>query len=160
MQVKNNTEAPIMLNVRTNIGATVTYTDPHGNEVSKPEHPQTLLIAIPAEATVEIDDEVWTKALVGKTTVKELVEVKEIIPGAIIDKKPVYRSVMEPTGRTMEVNLIKERIKKGDLTIVEKVKTKITLAEMIKALAGKKIAISKETHTEEEILTLYETVCA
>lgn len=160
MQVRNNTQAPIMLNARTNAGKVVKFVTEQGIEITKPETPQTTLIAIPAEATVEIDDKLWIQATSGKTTVREMKEVTEVIPGAIIDKKPVYRTFNEPTGVTREVNLIAERVRIGDLTIVEKVKSEVTLAAMIKALAEKKLTVSKETHTEAEIQSLYETLCA
>lgn len=160
MQVRNNTQAPIMLNARTNAGKVTKFVTETGVEVTKPETPQTALIAIPAEATVEIDDKLWIQATSGKTTVREMKEVTEVIPGAIIDKKPVYRTFNEPTGVTREVNLIAERVRIGDLTIVEKVKSEVTLAQMIKALSDKKLTVSKETHTEAEIAGLYETLCA
>ena len=98
MQVRNNTQAPIMLNARTNAGKVTKFVTETGVEVTKPETPQTVLIAIPAEATVEIDDKLWIQATSGKTTVREMKEVTEVIPGAIIDKKPVYRTFNEPTG--------------------------------------------------------------
>ena len=158
MQVRNNTEAPIMLIARTNAGKMVEYVDNAGNKISKPEEPRTELIAIPASATVEIDDTLWLQATSGKTTIREHKEVKEVIPGQLLDKKPVYRTIMEPTGKTREVNLVNERIKAGDLIIVEKVKSKVTTADMIKALASKKITATKESHTEEEIQSLYETL--
>jgi hypothetical protein len=160
MRIRNKTQAPIMFQARTNAGKLTEYEDHNGNKVSKPEHPQSVLICVPAEAEVEIEDKLWLAAIRGTTTVKVFAKVQEVIPGATMDGKPVYRTIMEPTGATKKVNLIQERIKAGDLEITEKVKgSELELPVMIKALAAKKITVSKETHTPEEIADLYQTVC-
>lgn len=159
MRVRNHTEAPIMLNARTNAGKTTEHMDVHGNKITKLEHPQSVLIAIPAEAEVEIDDTLWLQATSGKTTVQVFHEVREEIPGATMDGKPVYQTILEGTGKYKEVNLVQERIKKGDLTITEKVKSILSVADKIKALAKKKVVVTIETHKEEEIDTLHSTLC-
>ena len=87
-------------------------------------------------------------------------EVLEVIPGATMDGKPVYRTIFEPTGATKKVNLVAERIRCGDLEITEKVKgTEVEVPAMIKALAKKKITVTIETHTLDEINDLYQTLC-
>ena len=85
MQVRNNTQAPIMLNARTNAGKVTKFVTETGVEITKPETPQTVLIAIPAEATVEIDDKLWIQATSGKTTVREMKEVTEVEEGKRCD---------------------------------------------------------------------------
>lgn len=160
MRLRNKTEAPIMFYARSNAGKVVEVTGTSGEKFSKEEHPKATLICVPAEAEVEIDDELWKLALLGTTTVKVYAKVQEVIPGALMDGKPVYKTVMEPTGATKKVNLLQERIKAGDLEITERVKgSEAELPVMIKALAAKKISVSKETHTVEEINDLYNTIC-
>lgn len=160
MRLRNKTEAPIMFYARTNTGKTVEVTGSNGEKFTKEEHPKATLICVPAEAEVEIDDALWLQAIKGTTTVKVYAKVQEVIPGAIMDGKPVYKTVLEPTGATKNVNLIQERIRAGDLEITERVKgADVELPAMIKALAAKKITVSKETHTVEEIADLYYTIC-
>lgn len=159
MRVRNHSEAPVMLNARTNAGKKTKHIDAHGNEITKEEPPQYLLICIPAEAEVEIDDTLWLQATSGKTRVQTFEETREVIPGAFIDSKPVYQTVLVPTGKFRDINLIQERIKKGELEITEKVKSTLDMADKIKALAGKKIAVNRETHTAAEIDALHSTVC-
>lgn len=160
MRLRNKTEAPIMFYARSNAGKIIEVTGASGEKFSKEEHPRATLICVPAEAEVEIDDELWKLAILGTTTVKVYAKVKEVIPGAMLDGKPVYKTVMEPTGATKKVNLLQERIKAGDLEITERVKgSEVELPAMIKALAAKKITVSKETHTIEEITDLYHTIC-
>ncbi|MGF6139044.1 hypothetical protein [Pseudomonas laurylsulfatiphila] len=159
MRVRNLSEAPIMLNAFTNAGKMTTHVDGHGNKVNKPAAPQYTLICIPAEAEVEIDDELWLQATSGKTKVQVFEEEQEVIPGAKMDGKPVYQTVLIPTGKYRDVNLVQERVKKGDLEITVKVKSKLELADKIKALAGKKLVVTTESHTVEEIDSLYSTLC-
>lgn len=160
MRLRNKTQAPIMFHARTNANKVIEDIDQYGNKISKTEYPQSTLICVPAEAEVEIDDELWKLAVKGTTTVQVYAEVQEVIPGAMMDGKPVYKTVLEPTGATKKVNLIQERVRCGDLEITERVKgTDVELPAMIKALAAKKISVSKETHTLDEITDLYNTVC-
>ena len=159
MRVRNLSEAPIMINAYINAGKTTSFQDVHGNKVTKPEPPQHTLICIPAECEVEIDDTLWEQATSGKTRVQIFDEEREVIPEAKIDSKPVYQTVLVPTGKFRDVNLIQERVKKGDLEITEKVKSKLTFADKLKNLAGKKVVVTAETHTEEEIDALHMTLC-
>lgn len=159
MRVRNLSEAPIMLNAYINAGKTTEHVDQHGNKITKAEAPQHTLICIPAECEVEIDDDLWKQATSGKTRVQQFDEEREVIPEATMDGKPVYQTVLVPTGKFREVNLIKLRIEKGDLEITEKVKSNLTLADKIKALGKKKVVVTAETHTEEDIATLHATLC-
>lgn len=159
MRVRNHSEAPIMLNAYINAGKKTTHQDVHGNKIVKAEAPQYTLICIPAKAEVEIDDDLWEQATSGKTRVQIFDEEREVIPEAKIDSKPVYQTVLVPTGKFRDVNLIQERVKKGDLEITEKVKSKLTFADKLKNLAGKKVVVTAETHTEEEIDALHMTLC-
>lgn len=159
MRVRNHSAAPIMLNAFVNAGKTTEHLDAHGNKITKAEAPQHTLLCIPAECEVEIDDTLWQQATSGKTRVQVFEEEREEIPEATMDGKPVYQTVLVPTGKFRDINLIQERVKKGDLEITEKVKSKLPLADKIKALAAKKIVVNKETHTEDEIDSLYSTLC-
>ena len=159
MRVRNHTEAPIMLNARTNTGKNTEHIDAHGNKIVKAEAPYAKLIAIPAECECEIDDELWVQATSGETTVQVFETVLEEIVGQKIDGKPVYQTTLNPTGKFRKVNLMQERITKGDITITEKVKSKLTVADKIKALAAKKVSVNIETHKEAEIDALHTTLC-
>jgi hypothetical protein len=159
MRVRNHSEAPIMLNAYINAGKTTEHLDASGNKIVKAEAPQHTLICVPAECEVEIDDLLWQQATSGKTRVQVFEEAQEVIPEATMDGKPVYQTVLVPTGKFREVNLIQERIKKGDLEITEKVKSTLTLADKIKALAAKKVPVTKESHTDAEIDSLHATLC-
>ena len=159
MRVRNHTEAPIMLNARTNFGKKTEHIDAHGNKITKDEPPYAKLIAIPAESECEIDDDLWISATAGETTVQVFETEQELIPGQKIDGKPVYQTILTGTGKFRKVNLMAERIKKGDLEITEKVKSKLTVADKIKALAAKKVGVTIETHKESEIDTLHTTLC-
>lgn len=159
MRVRNLSEAPIMINAYINAGKTTSHQDGHGNKVTKPEPPQHTLICIPAVCEVEIDDTLWEQATSGKTRVQIFEEERELIPEAKIDGKPVYQTVLVPTGKFRDVNLIQERVKKGDLEITMKVASKLSLADKLKNLAIKKVVVTAETHTEEEIDSLHMTLC-
>lgn len=159
MRVRNHSEAPIMLQARTNAGKKTEHIDGNGNKITKDAAPQYELICIPAEAEVEIDDKLWVQATSGKTRVQIFEEAKEIIPGAKMDSKPVYQTVLVPTGKYRDVNLVEERVKKGDLEVTVKVVNNKPVAEKIKALAGKKITVTIETHTTDEIDSLYSSLC-
>ena len=159
MRVRNLSEAPIMLNAYTNAGKTTEHVDVHGNKITKAEAPQHTLLCIPAECEVEIDDTLWQQATSGKTRVQVFEEEREAIPGATMDGKPVYQTVLVPTGKFRDVNLIQERVKKGDLEITVKVLSTLSIPDKIKALAKKKVVVNIETHKEEEINVLYSTLC-
>lgn len=159
MQVRNNSEAPIMFQARTNAGKMLTMRDQFGNEITKAEHPKFELICIPASGTVEIKDKLWIQATSGTTEVRVFETQQEQIPDITQDGKPVFRNVEVDTGKTKKVNLVKERIKKGDLTIVVDVESTLTTKEKIAALAEKKIKVDLSTHTKEEIDGLHSTVC-
>lgn len=159
MRVRNNSNAPIMFQARTNAGVKVKYEDHLGNTQTKTEHPKFELICIAASAEVEIDDKLWTQATQGKTRVRVFKPTQEVIPGITHDNKPVYKTVMEDTGKTQEVNLLKERVKSGDLTITIPVASNKDVKEKIAELAEKKVKVDLATHSKEEIDVLYATLC-
>lgn len=159
MRVRNNSNAPIMFQARTNAGVKVKYEDQFGNEQSRPEHPKFELICIAASAEVEIKDKLWVQATSGQTVVRIFKTVKEVIPGITHDQKPVYQNVQEDTGETKTVNLLKERIKVGDLTITLDVASKATIQEKIAELGEKKVKVDLTTHTKEDIDALHATLC-
>lgn len=159
MRVRNNSNAPIMFQARTNSGVKVKYQDQFGNDQERPEHPKYELICIAASAEVEIKDKLWTQATSGKTVVRVFKTVQEVIPGITHDGKPVYQNVQEDTGETKTVNLVQERVKSGDLTITVPVASKLTIQEKIAELEDKKVKVALSTHTAEDINALHATLC-
>lgn len=159
MRVRNNSNAPIMFQARTNAGVMVKYLDQFGNDQKRPEHPKYELICIPASAEVEIKDKLWSQATAGKTVVRVFKTVKEVIPGITHDNKPVYQNVQEDTGETKTVNLLQERIKSGDLTITSAVASNLSIQEKIAELGEKKVKVDLTTHTKEDIDALHATLC-
>jgi hypothetical protein len=159
MRVRNNSNAPIMFQARTNAGVKVKFQDQFGNEQTRPEHPKFELICIAASAEVEIKDKLWVQATSGKTEVRIFDKVQEVIPGITHDGKPVYQNVMEDTGKTRSVNLLQERVKSGDLTITLAVASKLTVQEKIAELGEKKVKVDLATHSKEDIDALHATLC-
>lgn len=159
MRVRNNSNAPIMFQARTNAGKMVEYKDQFGNDQTRSEHPKFELICIAASAEVEIKDKLWVQATAGSTTVRIFKSVQEVVPGITHDQKPVYTTVYEDTGETKVVNLLRERVKSGDLTITLDVASKATIQEKIAELAEKKVKVDLTTHTKEDIDALHATLC-
>ena len=85
-------------------------------------------VHIPGGATVELDDSVY-KALTSSVTEVEVMR-EEVVPlddsniGADVKtgKEALVIKEYYSTGKTRKVNLVKEAIKSGSLTIVERVK--------------------------------------
>ena len=94
--------------------------------------------------------------LATKTTAQVYEDVWEPIEGIKDPKVQTKRLVKMPTGKTKVISLVGERIKCGDLVVTEKPKSKITLVEMVAKLKEMKINVTKESHTEEDIIALYE----
>ena len=132
MRLRNTTEAPISFLVRMNPTEKVTM------------------------AEVELDDDIFEKMLATKTTAQVYEDVWEPIEGVKDPKAQTKRLVKMPTGKTKVISLVGERIKCGDLVVTEKPKSKITLVEMVAKLKEMKINVTKESHTEEDVIALYE----
>ena len=132
MRLRNTTEAPISFLVRMNPTEKVTM------------------------AEVELDDDIFEKMLATKTTAQVYEDVWEPIEGVKDPKVQTKRLVKMPTGKTKVISLVGERIKCGDLVVTEKPKSKITLVEMVAKLKEMKINVTKESHTEEDVIALYE----
>lgn len=85
-------------------------------------------IHVPGGATVEIDDEVYKSLTESMTEVEELreevVQLDDENIGASVKtgKEALVIKEYYSTGKTRKVNLVKEAIKAGSLTIVERVK--------------------------------------
>lgn len=83
------------------------------------------VIHIPAGATVEISDAIFTKLTASRTTVELQEEaVIELDTGASpieMDRKKVSIKEYYATGKTKEINLLRESIRLGEYSIVEDV---------------------------------------
>ena len=156
MRLRNTTEAPISFLVRMNPTEKVTVILDNGQEMEKPAKPVLRHIAIPTMAEVELDDDIFEKMLATKTTAQVYEDVWELIEGIKDPKVQTKRLVKMPTGKTKVISLVGERIKCGDLVVTEKPKSKITLVEMVAKLKEMKINVTKESHTEEDVIALYE----
>lgn len=159
MKVRNTCKAPIQFMVRMNPGEMVEIETEHGTKISKPAKPELTHIYIPAEAEVELDDDLWTRLTKSKTTAKEFTTEFEEYPGLKEKGSKYRRPVRTSTGRTIEINLVKERIKIGDLVVTEKPKAAKTIKEMVADLAAVKVVVTSETHTQEEVEKLHMMLC-
>jgi hypothetical protein len=161
MQIKNNHElAPLQLHAYINKNKVVTYPCPHsGKELKKFAKPELKLIHVPAGYTVEVDDTLWLAATEGHTTVKIFEEHEEKIEGVDLGKDAVAtRKVRTDTGRTKRVNLVKEMIKAGRITIVEQVASTLTKQEKQQALKDAGVPTTAEMG-EEALDALHAKVC-
>lgn len=156
MRLRNTTEAPINFLVRMNPTEKVEVILDNGQSIHKPAKPVLKHISIPSEAEVELDDDIFEKMSKTKTTAQVFDEVWEDIDGLKDPKVKLKRKILVPTGRTRTISLVQERVRLGDLVITEKPKSKLTTQQMVEKLKEMKITITKETHTEDDIVVLYE----
>lgn len=116
--------------------------------------PDVEYIHIPGGATVEIDDKIFEQLTSTKTLTNEskLVEFHFEESEVLMDRKPVTMKEYEPTGKTKRVNLLKERIKNGEFTVV--VRPAVSKEEVAKVLTANGIDFSKME--PEAIMALYD----
>jgi len=137
MQLKNNLPANVQLHY----------------PVTKNGVPDVEYIHIPGGATVEIDDEIFKllcKPLTRVAEQEKVVEVLETEVPVTMDKKQVAITQFVPTGKTREINLMRQRIKDGDFTIVER--PAVSQEAIDKLLTSKKIDISKMSTEDKQAL--------
>ena len=156
MRLRNTTQAPISFLVRMNPNEKVEVTLDNGSTIQKPAKPVLQHIAIPSEAEVELDDDIFEKMTMTKTTAQVYDEQWEDIDGLKDPKVKLKRKILVPTGKTRTISLVQERIRMGELVITEKPKSKATIQEMVDKLREMKINITKESHSNEEVTELYE----
>ena len=156
MRLRNTTQAPISFLVRMNPNEKVEVTLDNGSTIQKPAKPVLKHIAIPSEAEVELDDDIFEKMTKTKTTAQVYDEQWEDIDGLKDPKIKLKRKILVPTGKTRTISLVQERIRMGELVITEKPKSKATIQEMVDKLREMKINITKESHSNEEVTDLYE----
>lgn len=156
MRLRNTTQAPISFLVRMNPNEKVEVTLDNGSTIQKPAKPVLKHIAIPSEAEVELDDDIFEKMTKTKTTAQVYDEQWEDIDGLKDPKVKLKRKILVPTGKTRTISLVMELVSLGNLVITEKPKSKLTTQQMVEKLKEMKIVITKETHSEEDILSLYE----
>ena len=156
MRLRNTTQAPISFLVRMNPNEKVEVTLDNGSTIQKPAKPVLKHIAIPSEAEVELDDDIFEKMSKTKTTAQVYDEQWEDIDGLKDPKVKLKRKILVPTGKTRTVSLVMELVSLGNLVITEKPKSKLTTQQMVEKLKEMKISITKETHSEEDVISLYE----
>lgn len=111
-------------------------------------------VHIPGGATVELEDEIFEQLCKPLTKVAVMERVVEPIESEVpvqMDKKPVLLTEYYDTGETRLVNLFREQIKRGDFTVVERVK--VGMDTIDKFLAGQGVSIADMP--EERKLELY-----
>ena len=156
MRLRNTTQAPISFLVRMNPTEKVEVTLDNGSTIQKPAKPVLKHIAIPSEAEVELDDDIFEKMTKTKTTSQVYNEQWEDIEGLKDPKVKLKRKILVPTGKTRTISLVMELVSLGNLVITEKPKSKLTTQQMVEKLKEMKIIITKESHTEEDVTALYE----
>ena len=156
MRLRNTTQAPISFLVRMNPNEKVEVTLDNGSTIQKPAKPVLKHIAIPSEAEVELDDDIFEKMTKTKTTAQVYDEQWEDIDGLKDPKVKLKRKILVPTGKTRTISLVMELVSLGNLVITEKPKSKLTTQQMVEKLKEMKISITKETHSEEDVISLYE----
>ena len=156
MRLRNTTQAPISFLVRMNPTEKAEVILDNGSTIQKPAKPVLKHIAIPSEAEVELDDDIFEKMTKTKTTAQVYDEQWEDIDGLKDPKVKLKRKILVPTGKTRTISLVMELVSLGNLVITEKPKSKLTTQQMVEKLKEMKIVITKETHSEEDILSLYE----
>ena len=156
MRLRNTTQAPISFLVRMNPNEKVEVTLDNGSTIQKPAKPVLKHIAIPSEAEVELDDDIFEKMTKTKTTAQVYDEQWEDIDGLKDPKVKLKRKILVPTGKTRTISLVMELVSLGNLVITEKPKSKLTTQQMVEKLKEMKIGITKETHSEEDVISLYE----
>ncbi|QFG06680.1 hypothetical protein HWC59_gp57 [Proteus phage Myduc] len=88
----------------------------------------TEYVHLPAGVEAEIDDAIWKKITAPLTKVQDMKRVErptDSVTPITMDKNPLTIVDYEPTGKTKEVNLVLEKVKKGLLEIVEDVERSI-----------------------------------
>lgn len=115
-------------------------------------------VHLPGGATIELDDNIYkaiTSSLTEVAVMEERVQVlDEANVGAEIKTGKEVLTIKEyyHTGETKKVNLVKEALKKGELSIVERVK--IGMADIDKFLIANKVDI--KDMPDEVKLALYD----
>ena len=124
----------------------------------KTKAPTLEYVHIPGGATVEIDDDIFRALCASRTEVRVMKEVETKLDesniGADIKtgKESLIIKEYYETGETRTVNLLKEAIKDGDFTIIERVK--VGMPAVDKLLVDNGIDIVKMS--EDAKLALYD----
>ena len=124
----------------------------------KTKAPTLEYVHIPGGATVEIDDDIFRALCASRTEVRVMKEVETKLDesniGADIKtgKESLIIKEYYETGETRTVNLLKEAIKDGDFTIIERVK--VGMPSFDKLLVDNGIDIVKMS--EDAKLALYD----
>lgn len=106
-------------------------------------------VHIPAGATVELDDEIFEQICKPMTVVEKhdlVIQKVEAETPILMDKKDVVVKEYYPTGLTKKVNLVKEMIRTGVLTVVSRVE--VSVEEKAKFLNSQGIGV-KELEAEQ-----------
>lgn len=118
--------------------------------------PDVDYVHIPGGATVVLEDSVFTKLLQAKTKVQEMVLVESPFEGDVPIKMGREDAIIKdyyPTGNIREVNLLEERIKRGDFTIVEPVKVVETPAKQVSETPTEQVVETPVTSVKPAVQT-------
>lgn len=125
----------------------------------KKKAPTLEYVHIPGGATVEIDDDIFRALCASRTEVRVMKEVETKLDesniGADIKTGKESLTIKEyyETGETRTVNLLKEAIKDGDFTIIER--TKVGMDVVDKVLSDNGVPGVKDM-PEDAKLALYD----
>ncbi|MGI4167719.1 hypothetical protein ACR2VD_27675 [Klebsiella pneumoniae] len=162
MKVRNNTKGYISFSARMNPGATRKGYDAHGNEIRREALPEIKTVTIPPLATVEVDDAIWKAAVKAKARRQKIEMSKEPVQlGTEHGSKEAAHHILTPMGDGVfkEFNPLMDRVKSGDLTIVEKVEVQLTLEQMRAAIEKAQGYPMPKEVAEELVIAQYNRVC-
>lgn len=162
MQVKNTTKGYISFAVRTNAGAKVTGYDALGNQIRKDALPQITTVTIPPMATVEVDDTLWGHAIKAVSRRQRVELHKDPVQiGSDLKEKTAEHYITTPIGDGVykSFNAVREKIKRGDLVVVEAPAVNLTLEQMRAAIEAAQGYPMPKDVAEELVVAQYNRIC-
>ena len=162
MQVKNTTKGYISFAIRLNAGAKTTGYDAHGNEIRKDALPQIKTVTIPPLATIELEDDLWRKAVKTLSRRQQVALSKDPVQIGS-DRKGVKAEhfITTPVGDGVfkAFNPLLDRIKRGDLEIVVAPTSDLTLDQMRAAIEKAQGYPMPKEVAEELVIAQYHRIC-
>ncbi|QTQ06837.1 hypothetical protein QNH09_gp55 [Aeromonas phage PVN03] len=162
MQVKNTTKGYISFAVRLNAGEKVTGYDAHGNEIRKDALPQIRTVTIPPLATVELEDKLWRLAVKATSRRQRVALSKDPVQiGSDNKNAKAEHFITTPVGDGVfkSFNPVMDRVKRGDLQIVEAPKSDLTLEQMRAAIEEAQGYPMPKEVAEDLVIAQYNRIC-
>ena len=158
MQVRNDSITPTSFTVRMNPKATVKVQSEDGREITRMAMPVLKTVNIPAKATIEVDDDLWSSAWGARTTVPIYDYLEEKVDTGIKDEtKQVSIKIPMATGKSRTIYPLREMVKSGQLVIVKAAELKLTREEVLAAVVKAGFPVSKDID-DQKLRDLYDTV--